>query len=100
MKIIDGRKIRSEILERVKREVAALPFVPVFCDILVGEDPASKQYVEMKAKTATSVGMRFHNASFPATITTEELIKEIHKINDMENICGVIIDLPTRGDLL
>ena len=41
MKIIDGKKIRDEILAKVKNEVAALPFQPVFCDVLVGDDPAS-----------------------------------------------------------
>ncbi len=94
MQIIDGRKIRNEILDKVKKEVATLPFVPVFCDVLVGEDPASKQYVEMKAKTALSVGINFHNACFPSTITTEELIKEIQKLNAVENMCGIIIQLP------
>jgi methylenetetrahydrofolate dehydrogenase (NADP+)/methenyltetrahydrofolate cyclohydrolase len=94
MQVIDGKKLRDEILENVKREVAALPFVPVFCDILVGNDPASAQYVRMKAKTAESVGIKFHNASFPAEITTKELIKEIGLLNQIPNMCGIILQLP------
>ncbi len=77
MEIIDGKKIRRDILDRIKKEITALSFQPVFCDVLVGEDPASMQYVKMKANTATAVGIHFHNAFFPSTITTENLIKEI-----------------------
>lgn len=94
MILIDGKKIRKEILSKVKKEVAKLPFVPVFCDILVGENPMSMQYANMKAKTAMSVGIRFHKASFPSTITTEELVKEIKILNKVENMCGIIIQLP------
>ena len=94
MQIIDGRKIRNEILEKIKREVATLPFVPVFCDILVGDNPMSIQYVNMKAKTATAIGIRFHKAVFSESITTEKLITEIVKLNKVENMCGIIIQLP------
>src|SRR3990167_6127220 len=94
MNIIDGRKLKTEILEKVKKEVAMLPFKPVFCDVLVGNDPASIQYVEMKAKTAETVGIHFHRASFPASITTEDLIKEIKKLNEVQNMCGIIVQLP------
>jgi len=93
-KIIDGKKISKEILEEVKKEISSLLFQPVFCDILVGEDPASKQYVKMKARTAETAGIHFHNASFPSTITTEDLIKEIKILNEMPNMCGIIVQLP------
>ncbi len=94
MQIIDGRKIQKDILANVAREVATLSFQPVFCDVLVGDDPASAQYVRMKGKTAESVGIKFHNANFPISITTEELVKEIEKLNKIPNMCGIIIQLP------
>jgi methylenetetrahydrofolate dehydrogenase (NADP+)/methenyltetrahydrofolate cyclohydrolase len=99
MKIIDGKKLRGEILAKVKTEVALLPFVPVFCDVLVGEDPASHQYVQMKAKSAESVGIKFHNADFPADITTDALIKEIKILNKITNMCGIIVQLPLPAHL-
>ena len=52
MQIIDGKKLSGEILEKVKEEVAHLHFVPVFCDVLVGSDPSSAQYVRMKKRNA------------------------------------------------
>ena len=94
MNIIDGKKLRGEILSKVKKEIAALSFTPVFCDVLVGDDPASVQYVQMKAKTAEIAGIHFHKATFPASISTDDLIKEIKILNKIENMCGIIVQLP------
>lgn len=94
MKIIDGRKIKDEILEEIKKGVLDLPFQPFFCDILVGNDPASLQYVRMKAKIAESVGIKFRTAEFPESITTEELIEEIENLNNVPYMCGIIVQLP------
>jgi methylenetetrahydrofolate dehydrogenase (NADP+)/methenyltetrahydrofolate cyclohydrolase len=94
MQIIDGKKIKNDILAKVKKEVEALPFFPVFCDVLVGNDPASLQYVHMKARNAEAVGVKFHSATFPETITTADLIKEIKILNETPNMCGIIVQLP------
>ncbi len=94
MILIDGKKIQKKILKDVKTEVAELKFQPIFCDILVGEDPVSMQYVKMKAKMAKEVGMIFHGAFFPADITPEELLKEIYILNNVPGMCGIIVQLP------
>jgi len=94
MQIIDGKNLRENILLKVKEEISKLSFAPVFCDVLVGDDPASAQYVAMKARTAEKVGIHFHHAEFPESITTEELIGEIKKLNKIENMCGIIVQLP------
>ncbi len=94
MTIIDGKKIRDEILKKVKTEVKELPFKPVFCDVLVGNDPASLQYVQMKGRMAESVGISFHKANFSVSITTEKLIEEIKILNKVQNMCGIIVQLP------
>lgn len=92
--IINGRKIRDQILAEVKEGVDQLSFTPIFCDVLVGDDPVSRQYINMKARTAENVGIKFHHAEFLENITTEKLIEEIKKINQIENMCGLIIQLP------
>lgn len=97
--IIDGRKLRDEILSGIKKEIENLSFKPVFCDVLVGDDPASVQYVNMKKKTAFSVGVDFYDAHFSESITTEELVNEIKKINNIPNISGVIVQLPLPAHL-
>jgi len=94
MQIIDGKKIRDEILAKIKKEVVSLPFQPVFCDVLVGDDPASVQYVQMKAKTAERLGMKFHSAQFQDSIEEDLLVQEIKKLEFIPNICGIIVQLP------
>ncbi len=99
MEIIDGKRIRGEILAKIKKEVAMLSFRPVFCDVLVGDDSASVQYVNMKARTAETVGIHFHRAVFPASISTAELIEEIKLLNEVPNMCGIIVQLPLPASL-
>ena len=103
--IIDGRKIASDIISKLKVEVAALPFAPVFCDVLVGDDPVSRQYVDLKAKKAESIGIKFLRAEFPGNISTQALVEEIRKLNTADNLCGLIVQLPlpaviARGEVL
>ena len=94
MIILDGKKLQEKILVKVKQEIKLLEFQPIFTDVLVGDDPASTQYVRMKASVAEKVGIHFHNANFPASITTEDLIKEIKILNEIPKMCGIIIQLP------
>ncbi|MEK7471028.1 MAG: bifunctional 5,10-methylenetetrahydrofolate dehydrogenase/5,10-methenyltetrahydrofolate cyclohydrolase [Patescibacteria group bacterium] len=94
MTIVDGKKIRDEILAKIKKEVSILSFKPVFCDVLVGDDSASVQYVQMKGRMAESVGISFYKANFSISITTEKLIKEIEILNKVQNMCGIIVQLP------
>lgn len=94
MKIIDGKKIRDEILEKLKKEVELLPFQPIFCDIVVGDDPVSHSYVNIKAKTASSVGIKFRKVEFGASATTLEIIEEIKNLNNVPYMCGIIVQLP------
>ena len=99
MQIIEGRKIASQIIDELKSEVAALPFKPVFCDILVGNDPVSAQYVNLKAKKAGEAGMEFLRANFNAGITTQELVNEIKKLNQTSRMAGLIVQLPLPENL-
>ncbi|MCD8508333.1 MAG: bifunctional 5,10-methylenetetrahydrofolate dehydrogenase/5,10-methenyltetrahydrofolate cyclohydrolase, partial [Candidatus Pacebacteria bacterium] len=89
-----GKQLAEEILSRLTHEVAAFHMQPVFCDILVGDDPIAEQYVRMKEKRAERIGMRVHTARFPETITTDALIQEIHTINALPGMCGLIVQLP------
>lgn len=92
--VINCQKIKEEILNQVKSDVLLLPFSPVFCDILVGDDIVSASYVRIKARTAESVGIKFRAANLPESITTEELIEKINDLNNVPNMCGIIVQLP------
>jgi len=97
--IIDGRKILASILEGLKQEVKNLPFQPVFCDVLVGDDEVSASYVRIKAKTAEKIGIKFRHAKYPENISATELISEIKKIGQEPNMCGLIVQLPLPENL-
>lgn len=94
MQIIDGRKIKNEILDELKTKVDVLPFPPIFCDILVGDDPVSSSYVRIKGKAAESIGIKFKTVNFPENVTTEEVVEEIENLNKVPLMCGIIVQLP------
>ena len=94
MQIIDGRKIKDEILNELKSKVEALSFPPIFCDILVGDDPVSSSYVRIKGKAAESIGIKFKVVNFPEAVTTEEIINEIENLNRVPLMSGIIVQLP------
>ncbi len=97
--IIDGKEIANKIQERLKQRVAKLPFQPVFCDILVGDDPVSAQYVAMKGKAAQNLGIEFRRADFPPAIGTNAVIEQINALNNTPNMCGLIVQLPLPAGL-
>lgn len=99
MQIIDGRKIKEEILEDLKRKVDSLPFPPIFCDILVGDDPVSASYVRIKERAALSVGIKFNTVNLKSEVSTEEIIDEIERLNKVPHMCGIIVQLPLSSHI-
>lgn len=92
--IIDGKQIAQNILDKLRDDLALLPFQPIFCDVLVGDDKVSSQYVEMKAATAEKIGIKFQKAEFPGNIDTASLVAEIKKLNGLPHMAGLIVQLP------
>ncbi len=92
--LIDGKVIAQSIYEDVATRVSRLPFKPIFCDVLIGEDPASVQYVQMKARKAEQLGFEFLQASFPGSVSEVEVVARIHDICRMPEVAGLIVQLP------
>jgi methylenetetrahydrofolate dehydrogenase (NADP+)/methenyltetrahydrofolate cyclohydrolase len=91
---IDGKAIAEHIYSTVSRRVAALPFQPIFCDVLVGNDSASRQYVQLKKRIAEKVGMRFLSAEYPESISGSALAAEVRRLCTTPDLCGLIVQLP------
>ena len=96
--IISGKDLSKSLKETLKCRVAELeakhgttPFLAV---ILVGEDPGSVSYVTGKAKAATEVGIRNTTMRYPETITEEELLATIDKLNADDDVDGILVQLP------
>lgn len=96
--ILDGLKVSKDIKNEIKIEVdkiiASGKRAPHLAAILVGENGASKAYVNSKVKDCKDVGFTSSLLKFPDTISEEELLKEIEKLNDNETLDGFIVQLP------
>ncbi len=96
--IIDGKKISEEILEKVRLEVLSIKenhnIVPGLAVIIVGDNPASKIYVNNKKKACSKVGMYSQEYSLPEDTSQESLLKLIDKLNNDKNIHGILTQLP------
>ena len=98
MQLLDGKKIareiRNELAEKVQARQAAGKKVPHLAAILVGEDPASKTYVNMKVKDCHEVGYDSTLEQLPANISEAELLEAVEKMNLDQDIDGFIVQLP------
>lgn len=98
MELIDGKKIASDIKSELATKVKTLLdhglSVPHLAVVIVGEDGASKTYVESIEKTCKEVGYISSVYQFSSSISEEELIKVIDFLNDDNEIDGYIIQLP------
>jgi methylenetetrahydrofolate dehydrogenase (NADP+) / methenyltetrahydrofolate cyclohydrolase len=97
--IINGKQIAAQLLGSLKQEVSLLGFTPIFCDVLVGTDPVSLQYVQIKGRRAEELGLAFQLAKYPELITEEELLQELVRLNSIENMSGLIVQLPLPSHL-
>lgn len=96
--IIDGRKVSLEVKEGIRsfvnnRKEKGLK-VPKVVSILVGNDGGSVFYINNQEKVATSLGVDFEKLLLDETISEDHLINEIEKLNNDNNVHGIILQLP------
>ena len=98
MKLIDGKKISEKVLDEIKfsvqNRVKNNLKIPHLAAILVGDDGASKTYVNSKIKACEKVGFKSSLFKFDNSISEIELVNQIRKINDNDDIDGFIVQLP------
>ncbi|OGL73781.1 hypothetical protein A3E39_03540 [Candidatus Uhrbacteria bacterium RIFCSPHIGHO2_12_FULL_60_25] len=94
MKLIDGKKLAQTIRKEVKDEVAKLQTPPALGVLLVGGDPASRLYVDLKEKAATEAGIRTDIRRLPATVTDDEIVGIINAWNDDPTVNAILVQLP------
>jgi methylenetetrahydrofolate dehydrogenase (NADP+) / methenyltetrahydrofolate cyclohydrolase len=101
-RIIDGKATAAAERERIAREVAELAergITPGLAAVLVGDDPASHVYVGAKERACEAVGMRSIGARLPATVSQEELLAELDRLNADPQVSGIIVQMPLPGHL-
>ena len=95
--IIDGKAIASNIRGEIKEEVAQLKkkgIVPGLAVILVGNDPASKVYVNNKKKGCQELDIYSEEYILDENISENDLISLIEKLNNQDNINGILLQSP------
>ncbi len=96
--IIDGQaiadEIRADIAAEVTRFQAQYGYPPGLGVVLVGENPASAQYVRMKRRACESAGMKSVGHILPATATQAEVEAAVKALNDDPTIHGILVQLP------
>jgi methylenetetrahydrofolate dehydrogenase (NADP+)/methenyltetrahydrofolate cyclohydrolase len=93
-KILDGVAVRNDILARLKPRIANLKRKPGLAVVLVGHDPASEVYVRNKVKACEELGLYSDKLTPPDTVTTEELLAIIDKLNKRDDIDGILVQMP------
>lgn len=92
--LIDGVKIAEAIYDDLTKKVKNLPFIPVFADLVVGEDPVSMQYVGVKQKVAQRIGVEFIVSKLPADSDVNKIINELETLSHLAKVSGIIVQLP------
>ncbi|MDC0074896.1 bifunctional methylenetetrahydrofolate dehydrogenase/methenyltetrahydrofolate cyclohydrolase FolD [Alphaproteobacteria bacterium] len=97
-KIINGKFIASEVLEKIKIQVHDVKkynnFTPGLAVILIGDDPASSVYVRNKEKTSLSAGMNSWVYKYPSEVKEKEIIDKINNLNKNDEVDGILVQLP------
>ncbi|RRD06618.1 bifunctional methylenetetrahydrofolate dehydrogenase/methenyltetrahydrofolate cyclohydrolase [Arachnia propionica] len=100
--VLDGKAtataIKTELADRVAR-LRAAGFVPGLATVLVGEDPASQNYVRMKHRDCQQVGIESIQVELPADATAQQLEGAIRELNESPACTGYIVQLPIPGHL-
>jgi methylenetetrahydrofolate dehydrogenase (NADP+)/methenyltetrahydrofolate cyclohydrolase len=95
--VIDGGLIAKRVQDEVAARVAALAargVTPGLSVILVGDDAASAVYVGSKERTCTELGMNGETIRRPATISQDELLKIIDRLNTDPTVHGILVQMP------
>ena len=95
--VLDGRKLASKFEDKIKEEVYNLSsrgITPCLATVLVGEDPASATYVQMKQNTCSRMGMKSKAITLPSETTTQELLQTIDSLNRDKSIHGILLQHP------
>ncbi len=95
--ILDGKKVSQRVKDELKETVASLKLKgtdPGLAVIIVGNDSASRVYVNNKKKACEYIGIRSEEYALPEETTQEELLNLVYELNNRKDIHGILCQLP------
>ncbi len=97
-KLIDGKAVAAEVRAEIAKEVADLQdtdgITPGLAVVIVGDDPASRTYVNNKKKSCAEVGIYSEEYALPAETSQQELLDLVGRLNKKQDIDGILVQLP------
>jgi methylenetetrahydrofolate dehydrogenase (NADP+)/methenyltetrahydrofolate cyclohydrolase len=91
--IIDGKALGAKVREEVAAAVAELGHVGL-ATVLVGDDPASHIYIDLKQKAAQQAGMEARDLKLPADTSEDDVLATIAELNADDSVDGLLVQLP------
>lgn len=101
-KLIDGKAVSASVRAQVAQEVQELKakgLHPGLAVVIVGDDPASRTYVNNKKKACAETGIYSEEYALPATTTQEELLSLVRSLNEKPEIHGILVQSPLPNGL-
>ena len=95
--IIDGKMVSTKVKDEVKEEILALKdkgIKTTLAVVIVGDDPASRVYVNNKKKACEYTGIESLEFALPGTTTQDELLKLVDELNRRDDVNGILVQLP------
>jgi len=96
--LLDGKTLGAKVREEVAASVAEVGHVGL-ATILVGDDPASHVYINLKQKAATAAGMEARDIHLPTDTSEEDVLAMIAAVNNDDAIDGLLVQLPLPDHL-
>lgn len=97
-KLINGKEVSASVKLRVKNQTEELieksGITPGLAVVIVGNDPASRVYVNSKKKACAEVGFNSYEYALPEDTTQQELLELVEKLNNDSKVNGILCQLP------
>lgn len=96
-KIISGKEVSAQVKERVRLENESLKSKGIetgLAVVIVGDDPASRVYVNNKKKACDMVGFKSYEYALPSETSQEELLQLVDVLNNDDKVNGILVQLP------
>ena len=92
--IMDGKALAAKVKEEVREQTSKMEHKPGLAVVLVGDDPASRVYVNGKRRDCEACGIYSEEYALPAETSQQELLELVETLNGREDIDGILVQLP------
>ena len=100
MKLMSGKELATEIKDNVANEITQKKLKLTLAVVLIGNDPASEKFVEIKRKACDVAGIGFQLWRFDENSSQTDIMKLIDKLNKDDDVTGIVVQLPLPGDFV